>query len=207
MRKLIIGTAALLLAAGAGTASAGGFDLDAGIGYSRLNIDGKKTGDLDDNDGGAVHASIMWPQPAVPGLRLGFGLEVSGYTDRFRETDNDGDERTRYRSIDMLVPELRIAYRIPIDHFFIEPALGVGLAVADYNLHTNRGHDRDFDERDFDCFRLNAAVQPSVKIGYAQDRWAAGVELSYLWTHLHFKDEIGGDVSEMYVGGFFSWSF
>lgn len=212
MRKLFIGsTAALLLAtAGAGRAVAGNFDVDFGLAYSQLRIDGNGAKDLDKSDGAAARASFMFPQPAVPGLKLGFGLEVSGYRNDFHEVDNDGDNRRRYHELDLVIPELRAAYTIPFGNFFVEPGIGVGLALADYRLDTVRHHhhnDDDFAQDDDDTFRANVAVHPSLKIGYGQGHWAAGLEAGYMFTHLHFGDGVGGDVSELYGGAFFRWSF
>ncbi len=211
MKLLTLGAAALLIAGTASAASANAFDVDLSLGYSRLRIDGPGAKDLDKDDGAAIQLAFMGPAPQTPSFRFGFGLELSGYRNDFHVTDTNGFERHRFDQIGMVVPELRIGYYVPIGHFFIEPSIGVGLAIADYSTgHVHRYHhdnNDSYDDIDSDTLRLNAAVHPTLQIGYASDHWAVGLQTSYLYTHLHFKDGIGGDVSELYGGAFFRWSY
>jgi len=209
MRRLSVVCSALLLGAAATSANAA-FDVDFGLGYSRLSIDGNNAKDLDNADGAQINATFTLKPSPAQGLRIGFGLEASSYRNDFHQTDPfTGFEIHRYHELDLFIPEVSVGYHIPIDHFFIEPSLGVGLAVGTYSVgHVHHHHD-DFDESDVDrdITRANVALRPKLQIGYARDHWGAGVEASYLWTHLHFDDGIGGDVGEAYVGGFFRLSF
>ncbi len=210
-RFLTKGALALILIATGSTAKAA-FDVDFGIGYSRLSIDGKNAKDLDNADGAQANVAFtLKPSPAAAGLRFGFGIEASGYRNDYHQIDPiTGDNVHRYHELDLFIPEVRLGYYIPFDHFFIEPSMGVGLAVGTYRVgHVHRWRHDDFeeDDDDRDITRANIALRPKIQIGYARDHWAVGLEASYLWTHLHFDDGIGGDVGELYGGAFFRLSF
>ena len=216
MRLLTVGTAALLLAAAASAARANAFDADLSLGYSQLRIDGPNAKDLDKRDGFGAQFSFMFPAPKTPSFRYGFGLNASGFRNDFHVFDPDrGREVHRFDEFSLIVPELRIGYYIPIDHFFIEPSVGLGLAVGDYStgrVHHHHHHDDDdvnddFDDVDTSTVRLNAAVHPTIQVGYGYEHWAVGLEASYLYTHLHFKEGIGGDIGELYTGVFFRFSY
>jgi hypothetical protein len=218
MKRVLTGVAALLLGASATTVRASDFDVDLGLGYSRLQLDGnnKDAKDLDHSDSAGLDLAFKWRVPPSTGLRLGIGLTASGYRDEFHVTDPITFDRVhRYRELDLVVPELRIGYNVPIGgNFFIEPSLGVGLAAADYRTGTIHHHhhhhddeDYTYDDDDNDTFRANLALRPRIQAGVGGDHWKLGLEASYLFTHLDFGNGIGGDVNELYGGAFFRVSF
>ena len=214
MKWMTAAAAGMVLAASAtATRAADDFAVELSLGYSRLEMDGKNSKALDGADGAASRITFMAPAPHAPGFRFGFGLTGSAYRDEFHVTDSDGDTEHRYRELDLFIPELRVAYFIPIHDFFIEPNFGLGLAVGDYRQgevhhhHHDDFNDDEFDDNHDDIYRVNVSLRPGIKIGYGRGPWAAGVEASYLWTHLHFDEGVGGDIGEAYVGGFFRWTF
>lgn len=210
MRLLTLACSALILGV-TKTAATAAFDVDFGLGYSRLSIDGNNAKDLDNADGAQINATFTLRPSNVEGLRVGFGFESSAYRNDFHEIDSfTGDNVHRYHELDLFIPEVRVGYYVPIDHFFIQPSLGVGLAVGQYRTgHVHHWHHDDFAEEDDDrdITHANLALRPKIQIGYAREHWGVGVEASYLWTHLHFDDGIGGDVGELYGGAFFRLSF
>lgn len=217
MRKRVAGLIVLWSVCGAGVAQAqvredNGFSLDFGIGYSKLNIAGENVRQLDGADGAASHINFKWAPPDARGLRLGFSVDIAGWREEFTSVNEDEDEfiTDAYQELSLFIPEVRVGYYIPFGdprdrHFFIEPSIGVGLAVGYFeagDVFFNR-----FDSDDYSKTRANIAFRPAVQAGYAWDRFAAGVEASYLWTHLDFGNEVGGDIESWYVGGFFRFRF
>jgi hypothetical protein len=101
-----------------------------------------------------------------------------------------------------------IGYHAPLgDHWFIEPSVGVGPAIGVFILGEDRGRWWHDDNAYDDHVRAGFAVQPALQVGYEWGHFGVGAEASYLWTHMDFGDDIGGDITELYAGGFFRWSF
>jgi hypothetical protein len=218
MRR-IVPAVAIALAAGlfslqarADVATNDRFALDVGLGYSKLNIDGDFVSELDDSDSAAVSVRFTFLNPHRSNWRIGFSLHAAG---TWEETDPfilDGEvfDDDPYKEFSMLVPMFRVGYHFPIGDsgWFVEPSFGVGPSFGYFRAGEDRGgnwwdDDDEFEER----WEVGIAIQPALQVGYAWDHFAAGGEVGYLWTHLDFDDDIGGDVTELYLGGFFRWSF
>jgi hypothetical protein len=51
-------------------------------------------------------------------------------------------------------------------------------------------------------------VRPFLRAGYQQDHWAVGLEASWLFGgNVGLTQQVEGDVSEFYAGGFFGWKW
>lgn len=213
MRTWMVGVVLTGMAFVASAARADGdpnYTMDFGLGYAKVNIGGSNVSELDGNDTSAAQIRFKFRQPSLGNWRLGFALTA---VDTWEDTDpfvSDGKAYVDdpYKEFSMLAPMATIGYNIPLGHhWFIEPSIGVGVAVGVYATGENHGEWWDDDNQYDDHVRANIAVQPAVQLGYEWGHFGVGAEVNYLWTHLDFGDSVGGDVTVFYAGGFFRWSF
>jgi hypothetical protein len=213
MRNWMVGIALLvtgLLASAARAERDTNFTMDFGLGYAKVNIDGANASDLDGNDTSAAEVRFKFTQPKLGNWRLGFALNV---VDTWEDTDPyviDGKAYIDdpYKEFYMLSPMFSLGYQVPLgSHWFIEPSVAVGPSIGVFILGEDHGQWWDDDNAYDDHVRVGVAVQPALQVGYEWDHFGLGAEVSYLWTHLDFGDDIGGDISVFYAGGFFRWSF
>ena len=205
MRKLLLGC--VLAGAGlwASTAKAEtNYVFDFGIGYQKLHIDGANAKELDGDENISGKFKVMILPSTTSRWRYGFSISGASAYENTGPFVFDGKTYVDdpFKEFEMLVPEFRIAYHIPINNLFIEPSIGVGPAIAAFRT----GEDNDYWDAD-NTVRVNIALEPSLQIGYAQDQWAVGGEVSYLFTHLDFGDDVGGDIDTFYLGAFFRYQF
>lgn len=211
---LAIGLAAVL---GLGSVARAAFDetdfeVSLSVGYSHLSISGSDR--FQERDGVRVEPSVsINPIKALPQLRIGAGLGISGYTN---ELDNDtvitidnGNQTTvifadQWESVSLLQPEFLISWRQRLgDRFYIEPGCGVGVAYTTYAIYNDWWDDEDESESD-----TTFMVRPFVRAGYKWDHWFAGMEVSYMYgSDINLTDQVHGDLSELFVGGFFGYRF
>ncbi len=207
MKALWVGCVALLAFATVGRAEQ--FSLDSGIHYAKLNLEGVNAARLDDADG-AVFDIAFQIAPPHSGWRFGAGLMVGGWYEEFQSVDPNLDITDAYQSLSIIIPELRIGYHIPLgdpdgNHLFIEPSMGVGLAIGTYS--SGDVYFGTFYDDNGSRTRANIAFRPKVQVGYSWDRFALGLEGSYLWTDLDFGNGIGGELTSWTAGVFFRWRF
>jgi hypothetical protein len=207
MRKLFLGCA--LLAAGLISTVARAetnYTADFSLGWQKLNIDGANAKELDGDDRLSGRFRMMFlPAERGNNWRLGFQLSGAHSYDETQPFVYKGDAFTDnpYKELDLFVPEFRIAYHIPIQRWFIEPGIGLGVAFGAFTV----GEDWDWDHWGESHVRANVAVEPGILFGYNQGQWAVGGEVNYLWTHLDFGDDAGGDITALYLGAFARFQF
>ena len=206
---------AMVCAMALGIASRAGADVDGdfslSIGYSHLHIDGAQR--FEDRDGVRLEPRVSFGFfDKLPELRLGFGLGISGYaheldSDTIITIDNGHDVETihadDWEGISVLEPEFQISWRQTFggDHrWYIEPGVGLGAAIANYYIADDfwwsDSHDNEWDS--------TFEARPFIRAGYQGDRWLFGLEGSYMFGgNVDLTDQVQGDLSEWYVGGFF----
>jgi hypothetical protein len=188
------------------------FAIDFGLGYSKLNIDGDVTEELDGEETIAPMVRFTFLPPENSGWRIGFSLQGTTVYDETGPFVYDGElfVDDPFKQFSMLVPMFQLGYQFDLGNtgVFITPRIGVGPSfgyfVAGEEYEDWWDDDNEYEQR----YKVGFAVQPAIQIGYAwSDHFAAGAEAAYLWTHLDFGDGAGGDVTNFYAGGFFRWSF
>lgn len=207
MRKFLLGC----VLAGAGlwgtTAMAAGpsYAFDFGLGYQKLHIDGSNASQLDGDENLSIRAKFMFLPANNNPWRFGFALSGASSIQSTGPFVFDGKvyDDDPFKEFEMIVPEFRIAYHIPVKNLFIEPSIGVGPSIGLFRVGDDSDDYWDAD----DTWRVGIAVEPALQIGYAQDQWAVGGEISYLVTHLDFGDDVGGDIDTFYLGAFFRYAF
>ncbi len=199
---------------GASSTARADVEFDIGIGYAHVELDGSAS-PFDSRGGVRVEPRISWSVDDGP-LRLGFGLAFSGYERRVDDdaifTDDDGDvfevDSDDVESLTFVTPEFQISYRIPLGpgdfdgnkRWFIEPGVGVGVVIGQYWVGETFGWWVDEDISEWDA---TIAGRPFLRAGWRGDHWVFGIEGSYLFGgSLDFTNNVGGDVTEWYVGGF-----
>jgi len=207
MRLLLVLLAATMITLSASSAKA--FDIDFGLGYSKLQIDGSSDDAkaLDGSDGPAFDISFKFTS-IIPGLRWGFGVQGSYFRDEYHVTNSDGDSDKRFRDLTLIIPEFRVGYHVPIGPIFIEPSMGAALVMGEFRTgYVDSHHGNEFDDSDHEEFEVNVALTPRLQAGIEGHFWAAGLEVSWMNSHLDFGDGVGGDISTFYGGAFFRISF
>lgn len=213
--KCMVLLTSALLAAGSQAARAE-VEFSVGVGYGHVSLDGSG-GVFDERDGLRLEPRVSFnPVDAAPQLRLGFGLGISGYSHDV-DGDDDGvievDDDTfiiganDVETLTLLTPEFQLSWRqtFAADDegrgWFVEPGVGVGAVVGQYWFGSSWWGWTDTDVSEWDA---TISARPFLRAGYQSHRWLAGLEASYLFGgSLAFTDDIGGDVREWYVGGFF----
>ena len=78
---------------------------------------------------------------------------------------------------------------------------GVGAVIGQYWIGDAWWGWTDEQESEWDA---TIGVRPFLRAGYQSNHWLAGLEASYLFGgSLDFGNDIGGDVRELYLGGYF----
>jgi hypothetical protein len=197
--------AALLAAAAGGDVLAQDREFAAGIGYGHLFWDGNNAGPLEEQGGLVFDARVTWaPTPRQPRLRVGVDLDLAFYfsTD---DSDDDFSGVNDFAQLSVIAPALEVAWRHPIDeHWYLEPGLAGVLTIGNY---TTGQELFGFVDRDENRWRVGGGGKTFLRLAYAQDRWAAGVEGSYTYGWLDFGEEIGGETRQAYVRLFYSRRF
>ena len=184
-------------------------EFDLAIGYSHLWLDGSDR--FEERDGVRVEPRFTF---GGDGLRLGFGVGISGYSHELEEDTiiiiDDGDdidvfEADQWESVSLLVPEFQVSFRQPLgDQWFIEPGVGVGAVFANYYIADEFWWSDD-EESEWDT---TFGVRPFVRAGWRGERWVFAAEASYLFGgDVELTDQVHGDVSELFIGGFFGFQF
>jgi hypothetical protein len=205
-RLPVAGLVIALLACGTAAAADPAFEL--GLGITRLDV---REPLLDSTTSGGVQLGLSFsPWRERPQMRLGVLVSVSSYDEDVRFPLPPQPElfapMGRFSELHLVTPEVRLSWRQPIDQFFIEPGIGLGLVVGRYEAGEMRlGAFGRFDEVLVRRTRSGIGVRPLVRAGYHFDRWDLGIEASYLMTSLRFGDGVGGRTRELYVGGFMRW--
>jgi hypothetical protein len=193
-------------------------DFSLGIGYSHLWLDGSEH--FAQRDGVRFEPRFSFGlSDAIPQLRLGAGLGISGYTHQLDRdafiTVNDGQDSffiraEQWESISLLEPELQISWRQPLDRrgfgdhdgWYIEPGVGIGAAVANFSINTDWWWDSSRDNEWDTAFE----ARPFVRAGYQAGRWLLGIEVSYMMGgNLGLTDQIHGQIQELFAGAQFGF--
>jgi hypothetical protein len=187
------------------------WEVGLGAGYSSVDLGGAF-----DGDGGIrLEPRVSFSLEAVPQIRLGFGLGLSGYATDLDDGEVirvDGEsifiEEDGVESLSLLEPEFQISWRQPLGGedrrgFYIEGGVGLGGVIANYGVSDEWGW--DLEESEWDA---TVGVRPFVRGAYQWDDWRVGVEGSYMFGgDLNLNNRAEGDVTEWYVGGFFGYRF
>ena len=196
-------------------------EFDLSVGYAHVELDGSAS-PFDSRDGMRVEPRFSWaPGGDVTGshLRLGASLAFSGFDRRTDDDDvfidDDGDifvvDSSDVESLTLITPEFQVSYRLRfggVDDpdrgrrgFFVEPGVGVGVAIGQYWVGDTFGWWVDTDISEWDA---TIHGRPFLRGGYEWEHFVLGVEGSYLFGgSLDFTNQIEGDLSEWYVGVFF----
>lgn len=214
MRNWWIGSTLLAAAAVASPAMAerdNRFAIDFGLGYSKLNIDGEVTDDLDGEETVSPMVRFTFLPQDRSGWRIGFSLQAATVYDETGPFIYDGELfiNDPYKQFSMLVPMVQVGYQFDLGDsgVFITPRIGVGPSFGYFVAGEDYEDWWDDDNEHEQRWKVGLAVQPSVQVGYQWDNFAVGGEVAYLWTHLDFGDGAGGDVTNFYAGAFLRWSF
>jgi hypothetical protein len=178
------------------------------VGYGHLSIE-DAGGAFGEQDGLRLEPRFSWqPFEQRPQVRFGIGVGFSFYFDEeegipvpppFVEVDS-------YENAGLITPEFQLSWRQPMSkRWWIEGGLGMGPAIGIYtagDVVFDDFFDEDVRETD-----VGLGVRPFARAGFrgSDERWSWGVEASYQWTDVDFGRPYGGDVSEWYVGLFFSF--
>ena len=175
---------------------------------------------VDSKGGGRFSVGVQVPVGGSADGYDGNGFQVGGRFAASYYRQDIGERRVGgeplltvqdYSDLSIFAPMATVSYRAvvgdPYDGgFFVEPGVGVGFAVGytsfgselqfdDDPLAYNNGNDDDTD--------VSYAVNPFLRLGYANERFAFGGEGGYQWTGLDFGRGLGQDAREWYVGLFF----
>lgn len=179
------------------------------IGYAQSSIEAEALDDLDNQGGLRFEPRFTWaPWEDIPQLRLGIGIGFSFFYDEEDSGQTFGGfaDVEDYEEISLLVPELQATWRQPLsEHWFLEGGVGIG-AVFGYFGAGQVIFDELFDD-DVNEWDLGFGVRPILRGGYRHNRWAAGLEGSYLFTDLDFGGGLDGKIEELYIGLFYTHSF
>jgi hypothetical protein len=184
--------------------------VDFGLGVSTLSFDG------DDRLDGERTLGVQFGLTTMPreyeGLKLGLHFGASSYTQDARFVLPPQPElftiTGTFSDLDLMVPEVRVAWVQPVGDWFVEPSIGVAVIFGRYTAGVTRlGLLGRFDDVTIRRNRTGLGVRPGVRAGYLMRDWALGVETSYLIGRLRFGDGIGGTIGEWYIGGFVTWYF
>ena len=183
------------------------WEFSLGLGYSRVEFDGSPPL-VDGRDCFHLEPVLsVSPFAGVPQARVGAAVGWSAAVDETRGavvSDDGGLVAATSSDVGFMLfePELRLSWRQPFGadgFYFIEPGAAAGAAVGWLDVAGRDAAgvgDADFEETD-------ASFQWKVflRAGIPFSNGLAGVEASYMRAgRLEFTDEIGGELSEFYVG-------
>jgi hypothetical protein len=169
--------------------AAGNWELSIGVGASSMSTRGA----LDDRWGPWAEPSISFsPFDDLTQLRVGFGVGINYFQhDVSVPLGIYGDSTSVNVYLGMATPEALISWRQPIaDKFFIEPGVGIGVAIGDFYGVSN------------DEWTAGFSARPFVRFGYDASRWNAGIEVGYQYSRLELEGD-NTDIRIFNVGGFF----
>jgi hypothetical protein len=186
-----------------------GAEFSLSAGYAHIELDGSAS-PFDDRGGFRVEPRFTFWGENLPQLKLGVGVGFSGYSKSIDDDDDfvviDGEvffiESDDVEALSLITPEFQISWRQPLGgdgRWYVEPGVGVGAVIGNYWVG-------DWWDEDIDEWDATVSGRPFIRAGYQAKRWMAGLEVSYLFGgSLDFTDEVGGDITEFYAGGFFGW--
>lgn len=172
---------------------------------------------IDSKDGVRAAFAADVPVAGSPngsGFRLGGRLSMSSFTEDLGDRTVAGEpdlEIEEFLDLTIFAPQFVASYRQLIGDphdggaAFIEPGLGVGLAVAMMTSGSRLTFGDSIvgsDVGDTDT-ELGVSLNPFVRGGYAWSRFLLGLEGGYEWSSVEFED-LGSDPTQWYVGLFFA---
>jgi hypothetical protein len=201
--------AVVLIVCGASTALADDREFSFSIGYAHLSFDNEVLDDLDHEGGLRFEPRFTWPVfHHDPRLRIGVGVGLSFFYDEHETGEEFGGfaDIEDFEEISLIVPEFQATWRQMLGaNWFVEGGVGVGAVFGSF-----RAGEVVFDElfdQDVSEWDLGFGVRPLVRGFFMNERWAAGLEGSYLFTDLDFGGGLRGNVEELYVGLFYTFRF
>jgi hypothetical protein len=194
------------------------FNVMLGYAHTELEESGGFEPILDDRDGARVAVGADVPTMGTSvngsGLRLGGRMSVSWLRDNQGERFLDDEPLLvveDFIDLTMFTPQVVASYRQVIGDpdagaAFIEPGVGLGLAVATMSFGSDLefGDDlvgTDIQDRERD---VGFAVSPFLRGGFTRGRYLIGLESGYEWTSISFDHDLGDDPTQWYLGIFLS---
>ena len=212
----------LALLALVGCSSTAGPEVNILVAYSNAQQDDNDLAlppIIDTKSGGRTAVGIQGPIEGTGdgngnGLQIGGRVAVSYYRQDIGDRSVAGEPLLTiedFADLTVVAPMATVSYRTvfgdPYDGgFLVEPGIGAGLAVGTVSygsefqfgndpLSVDSGNDRDTD--------VSYVVNPFLRLGYGNERFAIAAEGGYQFTGLEFNDGLGKNASEWYVGLFF----
>jgi hypothetical protein len=169
---------------------------DIVLGYSFLDLEGRDT-NLSNASGAEVGVQLSAP-PApfeAPTVRMNLGLSLGYWVGHGADNDTEPDQSRLYLGKMVMGP----SWKNMIGDFFIEPGVNAVLMLGQYSSDATNG------DISFSQWKGGYGVEPNLKLGVVWPGMQAGLDLHYTWGKLKFSNSVGGEINEVFVGGFFGW--